>query len=46
MATMDSLISLINRIQRACTLLGDHGADQASHSLWESLPSVAVVGGQ
>ncbi|XP_058764928.1 phragmoplastin DRP1E-like [Vicia villosa] len=46
MATMDSLISLVNRIQRACTLLGDHGADQASHSLWESLPSVAVVGGQ
>jgi hypothetical protein len=46
MATMDSLISLVNRIQRACTLLGDHGADHASHSLWESLPSVAVVGGQ
>ncbi|CAL5197887.1 unnamed protein product [Lathyrus oleraceus] len=46
MATMNSLISLVNRIQRACTLLGDHGADQASHSLWESLPSVAVVGGQ
>ncbi|CAI8609467.1 unnamed protein product [Vicia faba] len=46
MATMDSLISLVNRIQRACTLLGDHGADQASRSLWESLPSVAVVGGQ
>jgi dynamin GTPase len=43
---MDSLISLVNRIQRACTLLGDHGADHASHSLWESLPSVAVVGGQ
>lgn len=44
--TMDSLISLVNRIQRACTLLGDHGADYASQSLWESLPSVAVVGGQ
>jgi len=43
---MDSLISLVNRIQRACTLLGDHGADYASQSLWESLPSVAVVGGQ
>ncbi|XP_004508991.1 phragmoplastin DRP1E-like [Cicer arietinum] len=43
---MDTLISLVNRIQRACTLLGDHGADHASASLWESLPSVAVVGGQ
>ncbi|XP_012438373.1 phragmoplastin DRP1C [Gossypium raimondii] len=44
MATMTSLIGLINKIQRACTLLGDHGGQ--GMSLWEILPSVAVVGGQ
>ncbi|KAH6755086.1 DYNAMIN-like 1E [Perilla frutescens var. hirtella] len=47
MATMESLIGLVNRIQRACTALGDHGGgDQAFSSLWDALPSVAVVGGQ
>ncbi|XP_040989537.1 dynamin-related protein 1E-like [Juglans microcarpa x Juglans regia] len=45
--TMDSLISLVNRIQRACTVLGDYGAaDTALPTLWEALPSVVVVGGQ
>ncbi|KAM7254829.1 hypothetical protein ACFE04_020070 [Oxalis oulophora] len=44
MATMQSLIGLINKIQRACTVLGDHGGE--GMSLWEALPSVAVVGGQ
>lgn len=44
MATMQSLIGLVNRIQRACTVLGDHGGE--GMSLWEALPSVAVVGGQ
>ncbi|XP_008775627.1 dynamin-related protein 1C [Phoenix dactylifera] len=44
MATMVSLIGLVNRIQRACTVLGDHGGEGGS--LWEALPSVAVVGGQ
>ncbi|KAK8714931.1 hypothetical protein V6N13_042276 [Hibiscus sabdariffa] len=44
MATMTSLIGLINKIQRACTVLGDHGGQ--GMSLWEVLPSVAVVGGQ
>ena len=43
---MESLIGLVNRIQRACTVLGDHGGDTALPTLWESLPSVAVVGGQ
>lgn len=43
---MDTLIALVNRIQRACTVLGDHGADAALPTLWEALPSVAVVGGQ
>lgn len=41
---MESLIGLVNRIQRACTVLGDHGGEGTS--LWEALPSVAVVGGQ
>ncbi|XP_073273596.1 phragmoplastin DRP1E-like [Primulina huaijiensis] len=48
MATMESLIGLVNRIQRACTALGDYGGgdDQAFSSLWDALPSVCVVGGQ
>ncbi|KAJ6872376.1 hypothetical protein NC651_031476 [Populus alba x Populus x berolinensis] len=47
MTTMESLIGLVNRIQRACTVLGDYGGvDNAFSSLWEALPSVAVVGGQ
>ncbi|KAH0724179.1 hypothetical protein KY284_000044 [Solanum tuberosum] len=44
MATLESLIGLVNRIQRACTILGDHGGE--GMSLWEALPTVAVVGGQ
>eukprot|EP00850_Spirogloea_muscicola_P002385 SM000009S23514 [mRNA] locus=s9:452194:477102:- [translate_table: standard] len=45
---MDNLIQLVNRLQRACTVLGDYGGDQngALPTLWEQLPSVAVVGGQ
>ncbi|KAK7286938.1 hypothetical protein RJT34_22307 [Clitoria ternatea] len=45
---MESLIGLVNRIQQACTVLGDYGAadNNTFSSLWESLPSVAVVGGQ
>ncbi|KAH0980741.1 hypothetical protein GBA52_007918 [Prunus armeniaca] len=46
MTTMESLIGLVNRIQRACTVLGDYGGSDSSFSLWEALPSVAVVGGQ
>ncbi|MQL88207.1 hypothetical protein Taro_020761 [Colocasia esculenta] len=48
MTTMESLIGLVNRIQRACTVLGDHGGGDggALPTLWEALPSVAVVGGQ
>jgi len=47
MATMESLIGLVNRIQRACTVLGDYGGgDAALPTLWEALPSVVVVGGQ
>lgn len=43
---MESLISLVNRIQRACTALGDYGEESALPTLWDSLPSIAVVGGQ
>ncbi|TKY66261.1 Dynamin-related protein 1E [Spatholobus suberectus] len=48
MTTMESLIGLVNRIQRACTALGDYGGadNNAFSSLWEALPTVAVVGGQ
>lgn len=49
MTTMESLIGLVNRIQRACTVLGDYGGGTGSNafnSLWEALPTVAVVGGQ
>ncbi|XP_027334094.1 dynamin-related protein 1E isoform X3 [Abrus precatorius] len=48
MTTMESLIGLVNRIQRACTVLGDYGGadNNTFSSLWEALPSVAVVGGQ
>ncbi|XP_071695065.1 dynamin-related protein 5A-like isoform X4 [Rutidosis leptorrhynchoides] len=44
---MESLISLVNKLQRACTGLGDHGdATTSLPTLWDSLPSIAVVGGQ
>ncbi|KAK6918216.1 Dynamin, N-terminal [Dillenia turbinata] len=43
---MENLISLVNKIQRACTALGDHGEDSALPTLWDALPSIAVVGGQ
>lgn len=43
---MENLISLVNKIQRACTALGDHGESSALPTLWDSLPAIAVVGGQ
>eukprot|EP00249_Psilotum_nudum_P014912 c25064_g3_i1 orf=351-2180(+) len=43
---MEGLISLVNRLQRACTALGDHGGDKGLPTLWESLPAVVVLGGQ
>ncbi|KAK4741243.1 hypothetical protein SAY87_024831 [Trapa incisa] len=43
---MENLISLVNKIQRACTALGDHGEGSALPTLWDSLPAIAVVGGQ
>ncbi|XP_051145224.1 dynamin-related protein 5A-like isoform X1 [Andrographis paniculata] len=45
---MENLISLVNRLQRACTALGDHGEEGGSSlpTLWDALPQIAVVGGQ
>lgn len=46
---MENVIGLVNRLQQACTVLGDYGASSAGNAiptLWEQLPSVAVVGGQ
>ncbi|EPS62179.1 phragmoplastin, partial [Genlisea aurea] len=43
---MENLISLVNRIQRACTALGDNGEESSLPTLWDALPSIAVVGGQ
>jgi predicted ABC-type transport system involved in lysophospholipase L1 biosynthesis ATPase subunit len=43
---MESLIALVNKIQRACTALGDHGEGSSLPTLWDSLPAIAVVGGQ
>ncbi|KAL8554120.1 hypothetical protein ACS0TY_002370 [Phlomoides rotata] len=43
---MENLISLVNRLQKACTALGDHGEGSALPTLWDALPSIAVVGGQ
>lgn len=49
---MESVIVLMNRIQQACTVLGDYGGDgddgaaSTLPTLWQSLPSIAVVGGQ
>ncbi|KAF6170597.1 hypothetical protein GIB67_017846 [Kingdonia uniflora] len=41
-----NLISLVNKLQRACTALGDQGDETALPSLWDSLPAIAVIGGQ
>lgn len=45
---MDSVIGLVNRLQQVCTALGDYGGEDGDTlpTLWEQLPSVAVVGGQ
>ena len=44
---MDSVVALVNRLQSAATLLGDHaGGDKNLPSLWDMLPSIVVIGGQ
>ncbi|KAE9595800.1 putative Dynamin superfamily [Lupinus albus] len=39
---MENLIQLVNKIQRACTALGDHGEESALPTLWDTLPSTAL----
>ncbi|CAN1173769.1 Phragmoplastin DRP1E [Linum perenne] len=41
-----TLIGRVNRLQNACTLFGDAASLSNLPSLWDSLPSVVVVGGQ
>lgn len=47
---MDILIGLVNNIQKICTALGDYGGDDDYRSslptIWDSLPTIVVVGGQ
>lgn len=51
-APMEPLLRLVNKLQEACALAGDHAATDASGkasklpSLWETLPQIVVVGGQ
>jgi dynamin GTPase len=47
MAMEGSLIALVNRLQTACSSLGDLGVDSGDlPSLYDALPQIAVVGGQ
>lgn len=43
---MEGVIGLVNKIQRACTLLGDYGDDRTLPTLWDALPTIVVLGGQ
>jgi dynamin 1-like protein len=46
---MDAVLQLVNRLQSACTLLGDTaggGGDKDLPTLWNMLPSIVVIGGQ
>ncbi|CAH9086667.1 unnamed protein product [Cuscuta europaea] len=43
---MEGLIALVNRIQKACTVLGDYGDDRTLPTLWNALPTIVVLGGQ
>lgn len=47
MADFGNVVQLINRLQGACTLLGDNAAsDNSLPGLWDLLPSIVVIGGQ
>lgn len=47
MADFGNVVQLINRLQSACTLLGDNAAsDNSLPGLWDLLPSIVVIGGQ
>ncbi|XP_022018043.1 dynamin-related protein 5A isoform X2 [Helianthus annuus] len=43
---METLIDLVNKLQKACTALGDFGDESSLPTLWDALPTIAVVGGQ
>lgn len=43
---MKSLLSLVNKLQRACTALTDQGEKSAHPVDWDAVPCNAVVGGQ
>lgn len=44
---MQSVLTLVNRLQAAATTLGDvAGGDKSLPSLWDMLPSIVVIGGQ
>ncbi len=44
---MDNLIQVVNRLQSACTALGDNAAsDKSLPGLWSLLPTIVVIGGQ
>ncbi|XP_027083988.2 phragmoplastin DRP1E-like isoform X2 [Coffea arabica] len=43
---MESVIGLVNTLQKTCTLLGDYGDDRSLPTLWDSLPTIVVLGGQ
>uniref|UniRef100_A0A453EK65 Uncharacterized protein n=1 Tax=Aegilops tauschii subsp. strangulata TaxID=200361 RepID=A0A453EK65_AEGTS len=45
---MKGLVSLVDKLQRACTALADQGEESALPAdwNWDALPSVAVIGVQ
>ncbi len=45
---MDEVLKLVNRLQSACTLLGDTAGQKEGDlpGLWDMLPSIVVIGGQ
>ena len=47
MSELGNVVQLVNRLQGACTLLGDNAASDSSlPGLWDLLPSIVVIGGQ
>ncbi|CAH1426920.1 unnamed protein product [Lactuca virosa] len=43
---MDTLINLVNKLQKACTSLGDFGEESSLPTIWDALHTIVVVGGQ
>ncbi|MFS8024089.1 putative Dynamin superfamily [Helianthus anomalus] len=42
---METLTDLVNKLQKACTALGDFSDESSLPTLWDTLPTIAVVGG-